>query len=101
MNPDEILRQGGAGNKVLRIIEGDAHCYLFPSPGTKKWDTCAPEAILVAMGGCLSDIHGNQIDYSPNVKHPNSGGVLATINKDWQENFLSKVPQSVKSKLPA
>ena len=70
MKPDEVLRQGGAGNKVktkkveilivqlflkvLRVIEGDAHAYVFASPGTKKWDTCAPEAILVAMGGRLT-----------------------------------------------
>ena len=54
MQPDEVLRQGGAGNKVLRVIEGDAHAYVFASPGTKKWDTCAPEAILVAMGGRLT-----------------------------------------------
>ena len=47
---------GGAGNKVLRVIEGDAHAYVFASPGTKKWDTCAPEAILVAMGGLLTGI---------------------------------------------
>lgn len=45
---------GGAGNKVLRVIEGDAHAYVFASPGTKKWDTCAPEAVLVAMGGALT-----------------------------------------------
>ena len=48
------LSLGGAGNKVLRVIEGDAHAYVFASPGTKKWDTCAPEAILVAMGGALT-----------------------------------------------
>ena len=54
MQPDNVLRQGGAGNKVLRVIEGDAHAYVFASPGTKKWDTCAPEAILVAMGGRLT-----------------------------------------------
>ena len=59
---------GGAGHKVMLLMEGRAHAYVFPSPGQlplnssspsnfiedskpgcKKWDTCAPEAILHAM----------------------------------------------------
>lgn len=96
MQPDDVLRQGGAGNKVLRVIEGDAHAYVFASPGTKKWDTCAPEAVLVAMGGALTDMQGNKIRYDKDVKFPNSAGVLATISNEAQEWYLSKVPQSVR-----
>ena len=47
----EVIRVGGSGHKVLLLIEGKAHAYVFPSPGCKKWDTCAPEAILHALGG--------------------------------------------------
>lgn len=96
MQPDEVLRQGGAGNKVLRVIEGDAHAYVFASPGTKKWDTCAPEAVLVAMGGALTDMQGNKIKYDKDVKFPNSAGVLATISAEAQAWYLAKVPQSVR-----
>merc|ERR1712127_94081 len=96
MKPDEILRQGGAGNKVLRVIEGDAHAYVFASPGTKKWDTCAPEAVLVAMGGALTDMHGNVMAYDKNAKVPNSGGVLATISPETQKWYLEHVPQTVR-----
>jgi len=96
MKPDEILRQGGAGNKVLRVIEGDAHAYVFASPGTKKWDTCAPEAILVAMGGVLTDMQGNELKYGKDVKHPNTAGVLATISPEAQKWYVEHVPQSVR-----
>ena len=51
VNPTEVLKVGGSGHKVLLLIEGKAHAYVFPSPGCKKWDTCAPEAILHALGG--------------------------------------------------
>ena len=51
MKPTEVLKVGGSGHKVLLLIEGKAHAYVFPSPGCKKWDTCAPEAILHALGG--------------------------------------------------
>jgi len=43
---------------VLRVIEGEADAYVFASPGCKKWDTCAPEAVLCAIGGQLTDVHG-------------------------------------------
>lgn len=29
ISPDEVLRQGGAGNKVLRVIEGFFEKFLF------------------------------------------------------------------------
>ena len=32
-------------------MEGKASAYVFASLGTKKWDTCGPEAILHAVGG--------------------------------------------------
>ena len=54
MKPTEVLKVGGSGHKVLLLIEGKAHAYVFPSPGCKKWDTCAPEAILHALGGKVS-----------------------------------------------
>ncbi|XP_029983849.1 3'(2'),5'-bisphosphate nucleotidase 1 isoform X1 [Sphaeramia orbicularis] len=93
MDPDEVVRVGGAGNKIIQLVEGKASAYVFASPGCKKWDTCAPEAILHAVGGKLTDMHGNPYRYDANVKHMNSTGVLATLrNHDY---YVSRVPQSV------
>ncbi|CAM5102700.1 unnamed protein product [Eretmochelys imbricata] len=97
MNPDNVVRVGGAGNKIIQLIEGKASAYVFASPGCKKWDTCAPEAILHAVGGKLTDIHGNPFHYNKEVKHMNSAGVLATLkNFDY---YASRVPESVKQAL--
>ena len=46
---DDVERVGGAGFKVLKCLEGAA-AYVFASPGCKKWDTAAPEAVLSAAG---------------------------------------------------
>lgn len=93
MEPHEVVRVGGAGNKIIQLIEGKASAYVFASPGCKKWDTCAPEAILQAVGGKLTDMHGSVYHYDANVKHMNSAGVLATLrNHDY---YLHRVPQSV------
>ncbi|XP_072365546.1 3'(2'),5'-bisphosphate nucleotidase 1 isoform X2 [Scyliorhinus torazame] len=97
MKADEVIRVGGAGNKVIQLIEGKASAYVFASPGCKKWDTCAPEAILHAVSGKLTDIHGNPFQYHKDVKHMNSAGVLATLkNFDY---YASRVPDSVKTAL--
>ncbi|XP_078130280.1 3'(2'),5'-bisphosphate nucleotidase 1 isoform X1 [Sander vitreus] len=93
MEPHEVIKVGGAGNKIIQLVEGKASAYVFASPGCKKWDTCAPEAILHAVGGKLTDMHGNAYCYNANVKHMNSAGVLATLRN--HEYYVSRVPQSV------
>ncbi|MEE6473871.1 hypothetical protein FKM82_010197 [Ascaphus truei] len=97
MNPDQVIRVGGAGNKIIQLIEGQASAYVFASPGCKKWDTCAPEAILHAVGGKLTDIRGNAFQYDKDVKHMNSAGVLATLRNF--SYYSSRVPDSAKEAL--
>ncbi|XP_062266882.1 3'(2'),5'-bisphosphate nucleotidase 1 isoform X3 [Platichthys flesus] len=97
MEPHEVVRVGGAGNKIIQLVEGKASAYVFASPGCKKWDTCAPEAILHAVGGKLTDMHGNAYCYDADVKHMNSAGVLATLRN--HEYYASRVPQSVREAL--
>lgn len=99
VSPDEVLRVGGAGHKVLLVIEGKAHAYIFASRGCKKWDTCAPEALLHSVGGKLTDIFGNQIEYHLNVNPVNETGVLATHDIKSHEWFSNKIPADVKANL--
>ncbi|PAA87615.1 hypothetical protein BOX15_Mlig003614g1, partial [Macrostomum lignano] len=94
--PTEVLRVGGSGHKVLLLIERRAHAYVFASPGCKKWDTCAPEAVLRALGGCLTDILGNELPYDASATHPNKQGVLATLRKEDHARFAAKIPENVR-----
>jgi len=96
---DEVLKVGGAGHKVLLLMEGRAHAYVFPSPGCKKWDTCAPEAILHAMGGKLTDMHGTHYQYHASVEHRNTQGVLATAKAEDHAWYLDVIPQEIKDKV--
>lgn len=41
-------------SQIIQLVEGKASAYVFASPGCKKWDTCATEAILHAVGGTMS-----------------------------------------------
>jgi 3'(2'), 5'-bisphosphate nucleotidase len=54
---------GSVGLKVARVVTGQADIYVHPTRGAKKWDACAPSAILEAAGGKFTDIDGRAIDY--------------------------------------
>jgi len=99
LDADEVLKVGGAGHKVLLLMEGRAHAYVFPSPGCKKWDTCAPEAILHAMGGKLTDMHGARYEYHSSVQHRNTEGVLATAVAADHGWYLERIPQGIKDRV--
>ena len=98
-NPSEVIRVGGAGHKVMLLIEGLAHAYVFPSPGTKKWDTCAPEAILHAMGGKLTDIYGRFYEYDKSVGKINEWGTLATSVAEDHEEYCKLIPDEKKAQV--
>jgi len=84
IGPQEVIRVGGAGHKALLVLEATADVYLFATKGTKKWDTCAPEAIIRAVGGVLTDKHGNKLPYFANSEFHNLEGVLCAM-KDHQK----------------
>lgn len=99
VNPTNVLRVGGAGHKVLLVIEGKAHAYVFASGGCKKWDTCAPEAVLHAAGGRLTDILGKDLMYHKEVDYVNRTGVLATCDQLTHDKCLREIPAEVKASL--
>lgn len=99
MNASQVLRVGGAGYKVLQLLEGKASVYVFASPGCKKWDTCAPEAVLAAAGGSLTDVLGHRYKYGPTEPHPNKTGVLAAVNPELHKYALERIPQELKDAL--
>lgn len=74
---DDEMNIGGVGLKVGLVAEGTRDLYVYPGGRTKKWDTCAPEAVLVAAGGRLTDTHGGLIDYTEQNLY-NRGGIVAS-----------------------
>mmetsp|Transcript_19942 Transcript_19942/g.28378 ORF Transcript_19942/g.28378 Transcript_19942/m.28378 type:complete len:433 (+) Transcript_19942:53-1351(+) len=45
-------KSGGAGNKMLMLLEGKGSAYI-QDRGLSRWDTCAAQACLEAQGGIL------------------------------------------------
>ena len=83
----------------MLLMEGKAHAYVFASKGCKRWDTCAPEAILHAIGGKLTDLHGQTYSYNAETSFPNTGGVLATAPGEDHRWYLTHIPEEVKQRL--
>lgn len=78
-----ITNAGGAGFKAWEVIKGKQDAYIHVTL-IKKWDICAPAAILGAikkegMQGKLSTLNGQEIDYSKADEPKNELGVLATL----------------------
>ncbi len=68
---------GSVGLKIGLIARGEADVYLEPGPYTKRWDSCAPEAILRAAGGTLTTILGHPLSYGGR-RLANTQGLLAS-----------------------
>ena len=60
---------GGTGTKILAVAEGRADVAVMNFKSS-SWDTCAPEAVLRAAGGRLTDIFGDAIVHRPDPPAP-------------------------------
>lgn len=78
-----VVHYGGAGNKILAAALGEVTCSIQHRVGG-AWDLCAPEAILKAMGGSMTDLFGDEIAIYEDALvngaggHCNEKGYLAT-----------------------
>lgn len=93
----EITQRGGSGFKTLQVIFGEAECYLYPREGTKRWDTCAGEAIIKSLGGQMTDVFNRNYDYSLSSSVENNRGIVVTlVNHDFYiKNITEDVLQDI------
>lgn len=77
ITPEQTLRTASTGVKISMVARGEADFYAHPTVGTKLWDSAAPQAILHAAGGRLTDMRGQPLVYTgPDLG--NDFGLLAT-----------------------
>ncbi|OQV25624.1 putative inositol monophosphatase 3 [Hypsibius exemplaris] len=94
----ELVPRGGAGYKILQVILGHADAYLHITK-IKKWDLCAGDGIVRALGGNVTSLAGEEIDYGQpagGVKPDamvNNGFIIAVYDHDW---FLEGCKKAVR-----
>lgn len=101
-NKTEIISAGGSGYKVLSLLdvkeEKQEHADVYVHVTfIKKWDICAGNAILNALGGHMTTIKGENIIYTG--AHGSEGGLLASIGMDHDalvRKLADKIPVEAK-----
>ncbi len=63
LDSNALLKVGGCGHKVLRLLTGEADVALF-NLVSSVWDTCATEALLHASGGRMTNLFGWPLNHS-------------------------------------
>jgi 3'(2'), 5'-bisphosphate nucleotidase len=92
----EEYRVGSVGLKVGMVVTCQADIYLEPSGMTKAWDSCAPEAIVRAAGGRMTDLAGSSLRYSPHDVC-NRQGLVAT-NGACHDRVISEITAVVRER---
>ncbi|KFM01708.1 Inositol monophosphatase 3, partial [Aptenodytes forsteri] len=98
-NKTVIIPAGGAGYKVLALLDvaeknqEEADVYIHVTY-IKKWDICAGNAVLRALGGHMTTLTGEEISYTGS--DGNEGGLIASINMDHKA-LIEKLPDLEKT----
>jgi len=90
---------GSIGCKIASIIRGECDIYISLSlPGKsspKDWDFAAPEAILRAAGGAITNLENEDLSYG-NSNFCHEGIIIATNNKQNHKNICNEIKEIIK-----
>jgi len=83
---------GSVGLKVGLISRQLADLYIHPSPGCKEWDLCAPQALLEAAGGRMTDCWGNPLRYNKRDVRAHNGLIASNSRAhDQVVNIVARI----------
>lgn len=77
----QVLSQG-AGQMLLKVLRGETSVFVQGS-GASRWDTCANEALLMAVGGTVTDLEGRPYIYKQGApSYVNAEGLIAARTEE-------------------
>jgi 3'(2'), 5'-bisphosphate nucleotidase len=91
LNVTRVDALGSAGLKAAAVADGTVDAYVAQRSAGKRWDVCAPDAILSAAGALLTDVNGNAIDYRSEDLE-NRRGLLAA-NAELHHELVRRLPR--------
>ncbi|MCQ9201528.1 MAG: 3'(2'),5'-bisphosphate nucleotidase CysQ [Prochlorococcus marinus XMU1425] len=90
---------GSIGCKIASIVRGDSDIYICLSlPGKsspKDWDFAAPEAILKAAGGAITNLDNQELSYGK-FGFKQGGIIIATNNKNSHGRICLEIKKLIK-----
>uniref|UniRef100_U5ESQ0 Putative inositol monophosphatase 3 n=1 Tax=Corethrella appendiculata TaxID=1370023 RepID=U5ESQ0_9DIPT len=85
-----IITAGGAGYKVLQLVDAKATAYIHTT-NIKKWDLCAGNAILNSIGGKMTNLRNEKITYGDSSLFVIENGLLATTSANNHDLYIKKI----------
>ena len=94
----EVIIMGSIGCKIASILRGQSDIYICLSmpegSSPKDWDFAAPEAILKAAGGAITNIHNEELVYGAS-NFQQGGIIVASNNRINQMKICSEIKQTL------
>jgi len=89
---------GSIGCKIASIVRGESDIYISLSlPGQsspKDWDFAAPEAVLKAAGGSITNLDNEELSYG-NKNFTQDGIIIATSNKFIHQSICYQIKKII------
>ncbi len=99
INFKKVIVMGSIGCKIASILRGESDIYISLSlPGEsspKDWDFAAPEAILNAAGGAITNLDNQELSYGE-LNYDKGGIIVATNNKQTHERVCMHLKEIIK-----
>ena len=99
INFNKVITMGSIGCKIASIIRGESDIYISLSlPGKtspKDWDFAAPEALIKAAGGAITNLENEDLSYGkPNFEQ--GGIIVASNNLNLHKSICSEIKHIIK-----
>ena len=94
----KVISMGSIGCKFASIIRGESDIYISLSlPGKsspKDWDFAAPEAILKAAGGAITNVDNEELSYGKS-SYRQDGIIIASSNKQTHKEICLQIKEII------
>lgn len=98
INFKDVMEMGSVGCKISSILRGESDIYISLSiPGQsspKDWDFAAPEAILKAAGGAVTNLNNEQLTYGE-LNYEKGGIIVASNDRKNHRNICLKLKEII------
>jgi len=96
----KVISMGSIGCKIASILRGESDIYIclsLPGKGSPKdWDLAAPETILKAAGGAITNLENKDLLYGEsNYEH--GGIIVATNNKNTHHEICLEIKEIIEN----
>ena len=98
INFRKVEVMGSIGCKIASIVRGDSDIYICLSlPGKsspKDWDFAAPESILKAAGGAITNLDNQELTYGK-TGFQQGGIIVATSNRNTHNSICLEIKKII------